>query len=243
MSDEPITSAAPETVVQIDGAPAPRAHTAGDLARTLFARYGVLIAFGLMILAFSLARPNTFPTWANAQSILTAAAPGMIVALGLTVVLAMQDFDLSIGSMVGLADGAAVAAMTQYGVGLAGRRRARARARRRRRPHDRLPRRRARRQLVHHDARDGDDPDRGRVRLHGPGGRLPGGRARVRAHRRELVARDQQPGLDRPGGRARALDPARCDRDRPLHVRDRRQPGSGAAVRDPRRARSASPAS
>jgi ribose transport system permease protein len=116
VSDEPITSAAPETVVHVDGAPAPRAHTAGDLARTLFARYGVLIAFGLMILAFSLARPNTFPTWANAESILTAAAPGMIVALGLTVVLAMQDFDLSIGSMVGLADGAAVAAMTQWGV-------------------------------------------------------------------------------------------------------------------------------
>ena len=116
MSDEPITSAAPETVVGIDAAPAPRAHTAGDLARTLFARYGVLIAFGLMILAFSLARPNTFPTWANAESILTAAAPGMIVALGLTVVLAMQDFDLSIGSMVGLADGAAVVAMTEWGV-------------------------------------------------------------------------------------------------------------------------------
>ena len=38
MSDEPITSAAPETVVHVDGAPAPRAHTAGDLARTLFAR-------------------------------------------------------------------------------------------------------------------------------------------------------------------------------------------------------------
>ena len=64
-----------------------------------------------MILAFSLARPNTFPTWANAESILTAAAPGMIVALGLTVVLVMQDFDLSIGSMVGLAGGAAVALM------------------------------------------------------------------------------------------------------------------------------------
>src|SRR4051812_39365385 len=69
-----------------------------------------------MILGFSLARPNTFPTWLNAKSIVTASAPEMIVALGLTVVLVMRDFDLSVGSMVGLADGAAVAAMASHGV-------------------------------------------------------------------------------------------------------------------------------
>ena len=52
---------------------------------------------------FTLLRPNTFPTVDNAKSILVNAAPGMIVALGLTVVLVMGDFDLSIGSMVGFA--------------------------------------------------------------------------------------------------------------------------------------------
>src|SRR2546423_13172729 len=85
-----------------------RSRAARDLLGVIFARFGVIIAFGLMILAFSLARPHTFPTVTDLKSILTAAAPGMIVALGLTVALVMQDFDLSIGSMVRLADRAAV---------------------------------------------------------------------------------------------------------------------------------------
>jgi ribose transport system permease protein len=100
------------------------AHSRGGLdaerlrrvAGPLIARGGVLIAFGVMILGFSLARPSTFPTWINAKSIVTASAPELIVALGLTVVLVMRDFDLSVGSMVGLADGAAVAAMASHGV-------------------------------------------------------------------------------------------------------------------------------
>ena len=88
----------------------------GGAVRHVACRGGVLIAFGLMILGFSLARPNTFPTWLDAKAIITAAAPEMIVALGLTVVLVMRDFDLSIGSMVGLADGAAVSVMVQHHV-------------------------------------------------------------------------------------------------------------------------------
>jgi ribose transport system permease protein len=79
-------------------------------------RYGVLVAFGLMILAFTAARPDTFPTVDTFKNVLTAAAPQVIVALGLTVVLVMRDFDLSIGSMVGLADGAAIALMVQQGL-------------------------------------------------------------------------------------------------------------------------------
>ena len=86
-----------------------------ELVRSALARGGVLIAFAIMIGAFSLARPETFPTLDNAESILLNAAPGMIIALGLTVVLAMGDFDLSIGSMVGLAAGAAVAMMVDNG--------------------------------------------------------------------------------------------------------------------------------
>lgn len=91
-------------------------RSASALLLQLLSRYGVIMAFALMILVFSLARPDTFPTVTNAKSILTFAAPQMIVALGLTVVLVMQDFDLSIGSMVGLADGAAVALMVYHGV-------------------------------------------------------------------------------------------------------------------------------
>jgi ribose transport system permease protein len=105
------------------GAPPARApanvkhrRTARQHAGNLLARYGVLLAFGAMLLLFTLARPSTFPTIDNAKSILVNAAPGMIVALGLTIVLVMGDFDLSIGSMVGFAAGAAIALMVDHGV-------------------------------------------------------------------------------------------------------------------------------
>ena len=97
-------------------APAGR-RSARRLAGLFLARYGVLVAFGVMLLIFTILRPSTFPTVDNAKSILVNAAPGMIVALGLTVVLVMGDFDLSIGSMVGFAAGAAIALMIYHDVG------------------------------------------------------------------------------------------------------------------------------
>jgi len=93
---------------------APRSRrSAADLA----SRYGLLAAFLLTILFFSVAKPDVFPTGRNAESILTAAGPSLILAVGLTVVLVMQDFDLSIGAMVGLAAGAAENFMVQNGIG------------------------------------------------------------------------------------------------------------------------------
>jgi ribose transport system permease protein len=111
-----MTRTAAEPAPRAETASTPRSRAARELAGVIFSRYGVIIAFALMILAFSLARPHTFPTVTDLKAILTAAAPEMIVALGLTVVLVMQDFDLSIGSMVGLADGAAVAEMAHHHV-------------------------------------------------------------------------------------------------------------------------------
>src|SRR5947208_17141149 len=72
---------------------------------TYAAKYGLLGAFLLSILIFSLVRPASFPTSRNAESIATLAAPSLIMAVGLTVVLVMQDFDLSFGAMIGLAGG------------------------------------------------------------------------------------------------------------------------------------------
>ena len=93
-----------------------RRKTARQHAGVFLARYGVLLAFAAMLAFFTIARPSTFPTVDNAKSILVNAAPGMIIALGLTVVLVMGDFDLSIGSMVGFAAGAAIALMVYHGV-------------------------------------------------------------------------------------------------------------------------------
>jgi ribose transport system permease protein len=86
-----------------------------DRLGLLASRYGLLGAFLLSILVFSLVRPESFPTGRNAESILTLAAPSLIMAVGLTVVLVMQDFDLSFGAMIGLAGGAATAFMVNDG--------------------------------------------------------------------------------------------------------------------------------
>jgi ribose transport system permease protein len=102
-----------------DTAAPPVAGAAGRRAGSfteLASRYGLLVAFLLTIVVFSIARPSTFPTGRNVESILTSAAPPLILALGLTVVLVMQDFDLSIGAMIGLASGAAMDFMVTNGM-------------------------------------------------------------------------------------------------------------------------------
>lgn len=69
---------------------------------SLLTRSGLLVALGLTVAVFSVLRPDNFPTLSNAGSVLTLAAPLAIVSAGLTVSLVMGDFDLSIGSMIGL---------------------------------------------------------------------------------------------------------------------------------------------
>lgn len=83
-------------------------------AGALLARSGLLVALALTIGIFSLLRPATFATSANATSILTLAAPLAIVAAGLTVPLVMGDFDLSIGSMIGLGGAFSVVAQSHW---------------------------------------------------------------------------------------------------------------------------------
>ena len=85
------------------------------IAEAFLAKYGVVIAFLLTVAVFCIARPHTFATGENAKSILTVAAPSLVMACGLTVVLVMQDFDLSFGAMIGLADGAAISLMATHG--------------------------------------------------------------------------------------------------------------------------------
>ena len=93
----------------------PAARSRGDVINSLLAKYGLLIAFAITIIIFSLARPESFPTWDNLKSILTLAAPALIIAAGLTVVLVMQDFDLSFAGMIGLAAGAVTYFMVEAG--------------------------------------------------------------------------------------------------------------------------------
>ena len=112
-SPPPATNGAPEPVAP---AAAARESWSSRLATSVLPRYGVVIAFLVVIVVFSIAKPHVFPTGADVKSILTESAPALILAVGLTVVLAMQDFDLSIGATIGLAGGVAVALMVKHGV-------------------------------------------------------------------------------------------------------------------------------
>ena len=93
----------------------PSSHRRAARLTGFASRYGAIAALIGMIVFFSLMRPDSFPTVENLKSILTLAAPLTVVALGLTVILAMQDFDLSFGAMIGLGGATAVASMANAG--------------------------------------------------------------------------------------------------------------------------------
>jgi ribose transport system permease protein len=80
-------------------------------------RFGVLGAFVITCIVFAALKPNTFVTSANVTQILTQAAPLAALALGLTIVLSMGDFDLSVTAMANLAGAVAVALMSEHGWG------------------------------------------------------------------------------------------------------------------------------
>jgi ribose transport system permease protein len=74
-------------------------------------RYAVVLVLIVLMIAFSIAEPSTFATSANLKTILNTQAVLVIIALGLTVALAVGEFDLSVGSVVGFS-GAVVAYLT-----------------------------------------------------------------------------------------------------------------------------------
>jgi ribose transport system permease protein len=74
----------------------------GDRVVEGISKGGTIIALLVLILLFSVLKSDTFPTSDNALVILSQAAVLAMVAGGLTVVLIMGDFDLSIGYVVTL---------------------------------------------------------------------------------------------------------------------------------------------
>ena len=81
-----------------------KSRSAGRRVVELLYSYSVLWALIGEVVIFSLLRPGTFFTTTNADSILSSQAILLLVALGLTIPLAVDEFDLSIGAMVGFAE-------------------------------------------------------------------------------------------------------------------------------------------
>jgi ribose transport system permease protein len=100
------------SVRETEGSPAAAqdeaaAHAAVTAKRTttateLLARYGVLLAIVATFAAFSLLRPDSFFTTLTMKGILRDCAPLLIVSLGITVVLVMNEYDLSVSGLVSL---------------------------------------------------------------------------------------------------------------------------------------------
>lgn len=101
-----------------DGQPGARRRgmtRARGSARRLVERWSLLVAFLIAFAFFSAARPDTFLTWANARGILDDASVLCVLAVGVTAVLVIGEFDLSLGAVAGLAAAAGVSAMAFQG--------------------------------------------------------------------------------------------------------------------------------
>jgi len=64
---------------------------------TGFYLLGVIL---LMVIVFSVIRPDAFPTFANTRNILTDVSILLVIAVGTTYVMVAAGFDLSVGSVL-----------------------------------------------------------------------------------------------------------------------------------------------
>lgn len=70
--------------------------------RKLLQAYGTLLALALIVLAFSLIRPAAFCTLTNFINITRQISLLVMISLGTTLVMSVNEFDLSVGSMASL---------------------------------------------------------------------------------------------------------------------------------------------
>jgi ribose transport system permease protein len=79
------------------------------------AQYGLIVAFVAMLVAFSLARPQAFPTWDNAIAIVSLAAPLLMLGIVVTIPMIIGDFDLSVTQVTQFAGALALYGMQNHG--------------------------------------------------------------------------------------------------------------------------------
>jgi ribose/xylose/arabinose/galactoside ABC-type transport system permease subunit len=109
-----------ETVTSADegglGLPRRLSRT-GITVRGVAERWSLVLAFLAAFVFFSVARPHTFLTWDNARAILDDSSVACVLAVGVTAILVIGEFDLSVGFVAGFAGAAAVSGMANHGLG------------------------------------------------------------------------------------------------------------------------------
>lgn len=83
--------------------------------KNFVARYGTIIALALLLIGFSIARPDVFATQTNLLSILNQASILLILSAGLTVCLIMGLYDLSISAIATVGNYMVVALLVSQG--------------------------------------------------------------------------------------------------------------------------------
>lgn len=82
---------------------APGGRRSQRRAAAALAKYGTIFGLVVMVIVFSTLAPDTFPRYDNFINILNQASLTAIIAAGLTVVLIVGEFDLSIGYVASFA--------------------------------------------------------------------------------------------------------------------------------------------
>src|SRR5277367_1925142 len=91
-----------------------RPKSSGGLARFLSV-WGLLIVLVVLIVLFSVLKPNTFPTPFNVRSILNNKSISAMVALAAMIPIAANRFDLSVAFVLGISQMLAVG-LQNYGI-------------------------------------------------------------------------------------------------------------------------------
>jgi len=105
---------------QIESPPAPTTHhkrSVGQSVTLFIGKFGALIVLALLVIIFTIISPEFFLTWNNIIQIFNQSALGAIIACGLTIVLATNQFDLSIGNVASLS-GVLVAYLMIHGISI-----------------------------------------------------------------------------------------------------------------------------
>jgi ribose/xylose/arabinose/galactoside ABC-type transport system permease subunit len=94
--------------------PVARRRRLGVGSVELLEQWGLPIVFVMVIIVFSVLKPDVFPTFTNVKAILQENLPLLLLVAGLTVVLSLREFDLSFGYTAGACAALAVQAMVLW---------------------------------------------------------------------------------------------------------------------------------
>lgn len=88
------------------------------ISLTIAGKYGTIIGLGIMIVALSIAAPDTFLSASNFVNVLTQNSLIAIVACGMTLPLVVGEFDLSVGYQASFAGVMCVGLMSHQGLAM-----------------------------------------------------------------------------------------------------------------------------